>query len=137
MYSSVANMGFILLAVASAAAAMPLRTGNITYAQNFAMISNYTLFSTDAGFAVCLFLIIYMLGLFGIFAILLTAFKRDAQQYVENIEEMSDMSQDYGALTTVLCVNMLSFIGLPPLAGFPGKFYLFQGTMEYVCYIGT
>lgn len=47
-----------------------------------------------------------------------------------DLEAFSGLAQKSPMLAAVMTVSLLSLAGIPPLAGFAGKFYLFSGAVQ-------
>ncbi len=97
-YSTIANVGFILLGI---------YTGP-TYGYSAALFYTvtYTLFTTAA---------------FG----LLCELKIDTLP-IKNIKDLSGLNYKYPSLAILFLIIMLSMIGIPPFLGFYAKFYIIQ-----------
>ena len=96
-YSSIANMGYALVAL-SAASAMGVK-------------------------GMLIFMTIYVVTNIGVFSIILQMRTRTGM--VERIDDLSGLSKSDSGLALMLTVLMFSLIGIPPLMGFFGKFYAF------------
>lgn len=55
--------------------------------------------------------------------------KRD-DKYYENIEDLSGLSKNHPLLSFSLLIVLFSLAGIPPLAGFFAKFYIFMAVIE-------
>jgi len=55
---------------------------------------------------------------------------RRSQGMVEEIDELSGLAQNNLAMATLLAVLLFSLAGLPPLAGFFAKFYVFLAAVK-------
>ncbi len=55
--------------------------------------------------------------------------KRD-DKYFENIEDLSGLSKNHPMLSFSMLVVLFSLAGIPPLAGFFAKFYIFMAVIE-------
>jgi len=101
-YSSIGNIGFALVGLAA---------------------------GTQEGVeAVLIYLAIYLAMTLGVFACML-AMQRDGEP-VEDIAELSGLWTHNGALAFVLATLMFSLAGIPPLAGFFGKLYVFKAAVD-------
>jgi NADH-quinone oxidoreductase subunit N len=100
-YSSIHNVGFALMALAAGGPA-------------------------GAG-AALVYMTIYLPTTIGIFAGIL-AMRRDGQD-VESIEDLSGLATRKPWLAILLTALMFSIAGIPPLAGFFGKFITFQAAL--------
>lgn len=100
-YSSVAHAGYLLI-------------GLVSY--------------TTAGISAMLYyLLLYMFANVGAFASI-TAFSNQTGK--DDIQDFSGMWKRSPFLATVLMMSLLSLAGIPPAAGFIGKFYLFTAAAE-------
>ena len=59
--------------------------------------------------------------------------KRD-NQYYEDIDDLSGLSKNHPLLSLSLLVILFSLAGIPPLAGFFAKFYIFKAVIEQSMY---
>jgi len=101
-YSSIANVGYVLLAVAS---------------------------GTEKGIqAVVFYLAIYMVMNLGTFAVILLMKRRDIM--VENVSDLAGLGRSHPMLALAMLAFMFSLAGIPPLAGFWGKLYIFMAAVE-------
>lgn len=111
-YSSIGNMGYVLIGLAVA--------------------------SQEGAGAMLYFLLIYVFMTAGVFAILLTM-RRDGRAAV-NIDDLAGLSQNSPIMAYSMAVLMFSLSGIPPLAGFFGKFFIFRSAIEqgyyYLAVIG-
>jgi NADH-quinone oxidoreductase subunit N len=100
-YSSIAHAGYILVGVAAASIATdgPEAAGSVLY-----------------------YLIVYAFANVGAFAVA-AWLVRDMQ--TDEIEDLNGLAYQYPALAACILILMLSLIGIPPLAGFFAKFYVF------------
>ena len=105
-YSSIANMGFALVGLAAGTAAGV--QGVITYMAIY-------LATTLAAFACVLMM------------------RRDGQM-VEEIDELAGLSRTNPWMAFALSMMMFSLAGIPPLAGFWAKFYVFSAAIEAKLY---
>ena len=55
--------------------------------------------------------------------------KRD-NKYYEDIEDLSGLSKNHPLLSLSLLAILFSLAGIPPLAGFFAKFYIFKAVIE-------
>lgn len=102
-YSSINNVGFILIGLAAA---------------------------TEAGTsAMLVYLTIYVAMSLGSFVVVMMM--RDAEgNQVENIADIAGLSRSQKLLALCMAMMMLSLAGIPPLFGFWGKFVVFQAAVE-------
>ena len=55
-------------------------------------------------------------------------------QYFETIDDLSGLSKNHPVLSLSLLVILFSLAGIPPLAGFFAKFYVFKSVIEQSMY---
>ena len=101
-YSSIGNMGFALVGLAAGT------EGGVT--------------------AVLIYMAIYLVMTAGTFAAVLSMRRGDA--YVEDISDLAGLSRTSPGTAFFLGVMMFSLAGIPPLAGFFAKFYVFLAAVE-------
>ena len=75
---------------------------------------------------------IYLVMNLGLFSCLLMLKRND--QYFETIDDLSGLSKNHPALSLSLLVILFSLAGIPPLAGFFAKFYIFKSVIEQSMY---
>lgn len=96
-YSSIAQAGYILVGLVSA---------------------------TEAGIkGVMFYAFLYVFATMGAFVVVTTVYNKINS---DDIADYAGLSQRAPLLAAVLTISMLSMAGIPPLAGFVGKFYLFK-----------
>jgi NADH-quinone oxidoreductase subunit N len=101
-YSSIGHMGFALVGLAA---------------------------GTPEGIqGVLVYLAIYLAMTVGTFAVIL-AMRRDGGM-VENISDLAGLARSNPALAFFLALLLFSLAGIPPLAGFFAKYYVFLGAMK-------
>ncbi len=76
---------------------------------------------------------IYLVMNIGIFACILLM-KRGGK-YIEEIDELSGASKNHPLMSLALLIILFSLAGIPPLAGFFAKFYIFMAVIESEMYI--
>ena len=108
-YSSIGHMGFVLVGLAA---------GNEQGVQG-----------------ILLYLTIYLFMNIGTFACIL-AMRRQGRM-VEDIDELAGLSKTNPYLAAALGIFMFSMAGIPPLAGFFAKFYVFLAAIEAGLYVLT
>lgn len=101
-YSSIANVGYMLMALAA---------GNAAGGASAALI----------------YLLTYLPGAIGVFAILLSL--RREGRALETLEDFAGLAAERPWLGAMLTALLFSLTGIPPLAGFFGKWYAFQAAM--------
>ena len=77
---------------------------------------------------VLIYLTIYLVMNLGTFAIILSMRHKDGM--VEEISELSGLGKSHPMMAFLLMIFMFSLAGIPPLAGFFGKFYVFVAAIE-------
>ena len=101
-YSSIGHVGFVLVGVAA---------------------------GSDLGIqGVLIYLAIYLFMNVGAFAVILSM--RQKGRMVEGIADLAGLSKTNPAMAFVMAVLMFSMAGIPPLAGFWGKFYVFMAAIQ-------
>jgi NADH-quinone oxidoreductase subunit N len=78
--------------------------------------------------ATLLYMLIYLPMTLGSFAVIL-AVKRDGQP-VEQLSDFAGLARTRPVLAAVMAIFMFSMVGVPPLAGFFGKFYVFMAALQ-------
>ncbi|MFP3920655.1 MAG: NADH-quinone oxidoreductase subunit NuoN [Dichotomicrobium sp.] len=78
--------------------------------------------------AVLVYLAIYVAMTLGTFACILSM--RRSEGMVEGIDELSGLSRNQPMLAFLLAMLMFSMAGIPPLAGFFAKFYVFAAAVN-------
>jgi NADH-quinone oxidoreductase subunit N len=125
-YSSIAHAGYVMIGVLATASAMRAGDG----ANNLQAIA-------DANASVLVYLAIYALMNLGAFAVLVhmenqRATDPDWDEENANIKiaELRGMAWQKPGIAIALTIFLLSLAGIPPTAGFFGKFYLFMGAVD-------
>jgi NADH-quinone oxidoreductase subunit N len=101
-YSSIGHVGFILVGIAAGTA--------------------------DGVQGVLIYLAIYLFMNIGAFAVILCM--RQKGRLVEGIEDLAGLSKTHPLMAVVMATLMFSMAGIPPLAGFWGKFYVFKAAVD-------
>lgn len=105
-YSSIAHMGFALVGLAA---------------------------NNEAGVrGVAIYMLIYLVMTLGTFAFILAMRRRDGN--VEQISDLSGLSNTNPVMATILTILMFSLAGIPPLAGFWAKWYVFLAAIDAKLY---
>jgi NADH-quinone oxidoreductase subunit N len=105
-YSSIGHMGYALVGLAA---------------------------NNEAGVrGVAIYMLIYMVMTLGTFAVILAMRRNDTN--VEEIGELAGLSATNPAMAMVLTILMFSLAGIPPLAGFFGKWYVFLAAIDAKLY---
>jgi NADH-quinone oxidoreductase subunit N len=79
-----------------------------------------------------IYIIIYLFMNLGLFSCLLMM-KRN-NKYYEDINDLSGLSKNHPLLSLSLLVILFSLAGIPPLAGFFAKFYIFNSVLQQSMY---
>jgi NADH-quinone oxidoreductase subunit N len=101
-YSAIGNIGYALIGLAAG--------------------------SPEGARGVIFYLVIYVAMTLGAFACVLAM--RRADHMVEDIDELSGLAQNNLGMATVFAILMFSLAGIPPLAGFFAKFYVFAAAVK-------
>ncbi len=128
-------MWFLSMASMTVGAFAALRQTNIKRLMAYSSIGNvgYALIGIVAGgeagiASVLVYLALYMVMTAGVFGIILSM-RRDGHG-VENISDLSGLSQNSPWLAYTLALLMFSMSGIPPLAGFFSKFIVFEAAIQ-------
>ena len=105
-YSSIGHMGYALLGLA--AGTNQGIQGSIIYISIY-LVMNLAFFS-------CMFMM------------------RRNDEYYESIDDLSGLSKNHPLLSFSLLIILFSLAGIPPLAGFFAKFYVFMAVIEQKMY---
>ena len=79
-----------------------------------------------------IYMSIYIVMNLALFSCLLMMKRND--QYFEKIDDLSGLSKNHPVLSLCLLVILFSLAGIPPLAGFFAKFYVFKSVVEQSMY---
>ena len=79
-----------------------------------------------------IYITIYIIMNLGLFSCLLMM-KRN-HKYYEDIDDLSGLSKNHPLLSISLLAILFSLAGIPPLAGFFAKFYIFKSVLEQSMY---
>ncbi|MCK5932323.1 NADH dehydrogenase subunit N [Fulvimarina manganoxydans] len=101
-YSSISHMGYALVGLAAA--------------------------NVEGVRGVALYMAIYLAMTLGVFAVILSMRRDDGQ--VDQIEDLAGLSRTQPVTAMFLTILMLSLAGLPPLAGFFAKYFVFMAAVE-------
>ena len=105
-YSSISHMGYALAG---------LSTGT-----NYGIQSSITYISIYLVMNLALFSCLFMMKM--------------QNKYFENIEDLSGISKNHPLLSFAFLIILFSLAGIPPLAGFFAKFYIFMAVIEQSMY---
>ncbi|MGD9720283.1 MAG: NADH-quinone oxidoreductase subunit N [Pirellulales bacterium] len=111
-YSSIAHAGYILIGLAVAFAL----AGGAAEAPHF-----------DGVAAALFYVVVYSAATAGVFAAL--TYLSGPRGQVSAVDELAGLSRSFPKTAAAVAVFMFSLTGLPPLAGFWGKFTLFTGAL--------
>lgn len=111
-YSSIAHAGYMLIGLAVAFAVAADKGGG-----NEINGIGATMF----------YLVVYAIATAGTFAAL--ASLSDSRHQVDRIDELAGLARTRPRTAAAIALFMFSLTGLPPVAGFFGKFYLFLGAL--------
>jgi NADH-quinone oxidoreductase subunit N len=84
--------------------------------------------SHDAGAAILYYLLAYAFTNLGAFAVVV-ALDRGAEAH-DAIADYRGLARDHPGLAAAMALCLLSLTGIPPLAGFVGKFYIFAAALN-------
>ena len=79
-----------------------------------------------------IYISIYVVMNLALFSCLLMLKRKD--QYYEDIDDLSGLSKNHPLLSLCLLLVLFSLAGIPPLAGFFAKFYIFKAVLEQSMY---
>ena len=105
-YSSIGHIGFALAGISTST--------NLGYSSSITYISIYVVM--NLGMFACIF-----------------SMKRDGK-YCENLNDLSGISKNHPILSISFLIILFSLAGIPPLAGFFAKFYIFVAVIESKMY---
>jgi len=100
-YSSIANMGYALLAIAAGAVGVP---------------------------ALLIFFVLYMVDTLGLFTVQM-ALSRKGEPFTR-IDSLAGLAKTNMPMTVVLTILCLSVLGMPPFSGFWGKYFVFGAAIS-------
>lgn len=101
-YSSILNVGYVLIGVC---------------------------LDTDDGIhAAMMYMLIYVISSIGFFACLVALFGKNSD--IATFDSLKGIAMQRKTLAAVIAILMFSFVGIPPLAGFFGKYYLFYNAIK-------
>lgn len=101
-YSSIGHFGFILVGFAAG--------------------------TQEAVSAILLYAVIYLFMNLGVFGCIMLMTR--SEEHVEDIRDLAGMGKSHPLLACVITILMLSMAGIPPLAGFFGKFFIFSAAIS-------
>lgn len=77
--------------------------------------------------SVIIYMMVYMIMSAGVFGVILTMRRNDIA--AENISDLSGLAKNSPMMAMAMAILMFSMSGIPPLAGFFGKFFVFQAAV--------
>jgi NADH-quinone oxidoreductase subunit N len=101
-YSAIGNIGYALIGLAAG--------------------------TPEGASGVIIYMVVYVAMTLGAFACVLAM--RRPQGMVEEIDELAGLAETNLGMATVLAILMFSLAGIPPLAGFFAKFYVFAAAVK-------
>jgi NADH-quinone oxidoreductase subunit N len=108
-YSTILNMGYVLLAL--------------------------TARNVEAIQASLLYAIIYAVTMLGLFGLLMAVLGEKIE--VATLDSLSGISNNHKLISLLIAILLFSLVGIPPLAGFFGKLYVFQAAIKEGLYYLT
>jgi len=84
--------------------------------------------STEGLRSLVIYLLIYLVMNIAVFSFILSMKRKD--EYFENISDLSGLYKNHPFASVMITLTMFSLAGIPPLAGFFGKFYIFMSAIE-------
>ncbi len=118
-YSSIAHAGYMLIGLAAAFASVG-PAGDVDSATR-----------VDGVAATLFYLAVYVLATTGTFAAL--AYLGRGEKQIDGVDELAGLGRTHPLAALALATFMFSLAGIPPLAGFWGKFSLFAGALVGRC----
>jgi NADH-quinone oxidoreductase subunit N len=106
-YSSIGHMGFALVGLAAG--------------------------TTEGVQGVLIYMAIYITMTLGVFAVILSM-RRDGGM-VESIDQLAGLARTHPGMAFLMAMLLFSMAGVPPLAGFFAKFYVFLAAMKAGLYV--
>ncbi len=100
-YSTVLNIGYVLIAI--------------------------SLHSPNGSYAGLMYMFIYVIGALGFFACLVALFGERSDTV--SFTDLQGIAKERKTIAAAITIIMFSMIGLPPLAGFFGKYYIFYNAI--------
>jgi NADH-quinone oxidoreductase subunit N len=92
------------------------------------MLAGLTTGSNEGVQSSIIYISIYIIMNLAFFSCLLML--RRNNQYYEELEDLSGLSKNHPLLSLSLLIILFSLAGIPPLAGFFAKFYIFKAVLE-------
>ncbi|QDU94217.1 NADH-quinone oxidoreductase subunit N [Lignipirellula cremea] len=111
-YSSIAHAGYMLIGLSVALAAA--ETGDLTSGGVAAML---------------VYLTMYVFATIGVFSAL--SYLSGPDHEISEVDELAGVGRSHSTAGTVIAMGMFSLAGIPPLAGFWGKFAVFGSAIRF------
>ncbi|MDX6805483.1 NADH-quinone oxidoreductase subunit NuoN [Terrihabitans rhizophilus] len=105
-YSSIGNVGYILVGLAAGTA--------------------------EGVQSVLIYLVVYVVMTLGCFAVIM-GMRRDGKA-IENVDDLAGLARNDALMGFIMAMMMFSLAGIPPLAGFFAKFYVFLAAINAQLY---
>jgi NADH-quinone oxidoreductase subunit N len=120
-YSSIAHAGYLLVGVAAVLAMRTTETGSAAggFLSNSAGLNGLG--------SAMFYLAVYMLATLGAFAALIYLSRE--QKQVNTLDDIAGLNGTHAVVALIIAVFMFSLAGIPPLAGFWGKFSLLYSAL--------
>ena len=83
---------------------------------------------------VLIYLTVYLVMNFGAWTVVLSM-RRDGEGMVEGIDDLAGLGQNRPLLALAMAVFLFSLVGIPPMAGFFAKFYVFLAAINGGLYV--
>ena len=106
-YSSIGNMGYALIGLAAG--------------------------GEGGASAVLIYMVLYMIMTAGAFAVILSMRRGDIA--LERISDLAGLSRTHPFMAYTMAILMFSMSGIPPMAGFFGKLFIFNAAVESGLYV--
>jgi len=124
-YSSIAHAGYLLIGVAVALAAKTADSGAGNDAAS--LLSGAGGAGLNGLGAAAFYLAVYIFATLGAFAALVYLNREDGQ--VDTLEQLAGLNRRHPVVAILIAAFMFSLAGIPPLAGFWGKFTLLYSAL--------
>lgn len=108
-YSAIGHIGYMLIGIASA--------------------------TPEGVQSLLLYILVYIIMSINIFSVVLSLYDSNNLIKIKYISELAGLSKVNGILAITLSITVLSMAGIPPLAGFASKFYIFLAAIESSMYV--
>ena len=97
--------------------------------KGFALIGLISPLSQLGVQALLIYMLIYIVTNLGVFACIISLEKNEGET-ISNTDDLSGLSKKYPFISFSMAMLMFSFAGIPPLAGFFGKYLIFRSAIE-------